>query len=717
MVLSLNNRKQQNMFIYLENHKVIICRVLVLLLTLLQVACATWDEQKLRIPKKENPASTITNTTAPTKLPQKKKPVRAKVTQLPSISLHGSESVQTNEWENIKLPTEKLQINTDALPLNRFIHLALGDVLKQAFQVAPEIAQRIDPVTLHIATPIKAQRLLGLVQQALSAFDVAIIQIPDGLSVVPISQLSNSTPSLLSEKSRALIHLGRVMEIVPLKYAMPGEVMSFARHFLQIGTLADVTINSRLNAVIIVGDAQHVRQFKRAVALVDVPSAQGRYIRLIQPLYWKSSELIDTLKKTLGAQGIIVATSANTTSAGMRFIKIKHLNGIVITSPDKKWLDMSLALIDKLDVPTTFGDTVKPYIYFVKNTRAEELGKIVNHVFNRTSINIKHKQNFKLNRNSTSVASKSAFNNQATSTGKKGANNKKTQINNNQAVITDTRRNALIFVGTGQEYSELIPIIESLDILPRQVLIEVMVAEVTLNNTMQLGVEWEVNNINAGKFISKIGTQGGLGLVSGGLTYQLINQASGVAAMISAMATEGRAKILSSPKVLAMDNETARIQVGDQLLVVSGEVANNSGTSGNSTGVVRTFNYVDTGIILEVTPVINEGGVIQLKLHQEVSNAGASLNNTPPIFKRLVDTTLVANSGQSILIGGLISHKTTASDSKVPYLADIPYLGALFKVRSTTEIITELVIIITPYLFDDAQDSKLRMDEFKHIVW
>jgi len=705
------------MFIYLENYKVIIYRGLISVLTLLQVGCATWDEQTLRITKKENPTAITTKVIAPAELVKKKKPVPPRVMQLPSISLHGSASAQTNEWENLKLPTEKLQINTDALPLNRFIHLALGDVLKQAFQVSPAIAQRTDPVTLHIAIPIKAQRLLGLVQQALSAFDVAIIQIPDGLSVVPLSQLSSSTPSLLSEKSRALIHLGRVMEIVPLKYAMPGEVMSFARHFLQIGTLADVTINSRLNAVIIVGDAQHVRQFKRAVALVDVPSAQGRYIRLIKPLYWKSSELIDTLKKTLSAQGIIVATSANVTSAGMRFIKIKHLNAIVITSPDKKWLDISLALIDKLDVPTTFGDTVKPYIYFVKNTRAEELGKIVNHVFNRTSINIKYKQNFKLNRNSTPVSSNATLNGGGTNAGKKGANNKKIQINNNQAVITDTRRNALIFVGTGQEYSELIPIIESLDILPRQVLIEVTVAEVTLDNTMKLGVEWEVNNINAGNFISKIGTQGGLGLVSGGLTYQLINQASGVSAMISAMATEGKAKILSSPKVLAMDNETARIQVGDQLLVVSGEVANNSGTSGTSTGVVRTFNYVDTGIILEVTPVINDGGVIQLKLHQEVSNAGASLNNTPPIFKRLVDTTLVAQSGQSILIGGLISHKTTTSDSKVPYLGDIPYLGALFTVQSTTEIITELVIIITPYLFDDAKDSELRMDEFKYIVW
>jgi len=249
-------------------------------------------------------------------------------------------------------------------------------------------------------------------------------------------------------------------------------------------------------------------------------------------------------------------------------------------------------------------------------------------------------------------------------------------------------------------------LLRRLDKPDRQVLIEAIVADVTLDASRQLGVEWQFSNVdNSTSLSGTLSTIGGLGIGAGGLTYSLVNAAGAVRARLNALAASGDAKILSTPRLLAKNRTQAMIKVGTQVSVVTSEAADAQGIAVGATSVLRTFQYIDTGVILTFTPVILDDGRVELNIKQEVSEAGSSNNNAPPIFKREIETTLVASSGQSIIIGGLITHNQTEKVTKVPLLGDIPFIGQLFSNVSTTDRSTELIIEITPHIISNQKDA------------
>ena len=177
---------------------------------------------------------------------------------------------------------------------------------------------------------------------------------------------------------------------------------------------------------------------------------------------------------------------------------------------------------------------------------------------------------------------------------------------------------------------------------------------------------------------------------------------------MDALATNGDARILSSPRLLAVDNEEAKIQVGTQIAVISSE-----NTSDSVDGIIRSFTYVDTGVILSFTPTVMAGGQVRLQVNQEVSVPGPSLNNTPPINTRSVQTTLIAQSGRTVMIGGLISTTDSISDQKVPLFGNIPVLGALFRGRDVVENTTEMVILITPHIIESSLQLETLTEAFR----
>jgi general secretion pathway protein D len=274
-------------------------------------------------------------------------------------------------------------------------------------------------------------------------------------------------------------------------------------------------------------------------------------------------------------------------------------------------------------------------------------------------------------------------------------------------MVLDEPHNALVFVGSAGSYKAIYQLLEQIDVPAKQVLLEVTVADVTLEKNTQLGVEWRFKGSSGG--MDAVGsTLGGVGLGGGGFTYTAFDDAGGIRAQINALATNGDARILSSPRLLAVDNEEAKIQVGTQIAVISSE-----NTSDSVDGIIRSFTYVDTGVILSFTPTVMAGGQVRLQVNQEVSVPGPSLNNTPPINTRSVQTTLIAQSGRTVMIGGLISTTDSISDQKVPLFGDIPVLGALFRGRDVVENTTEMVILITPHIIESSLQLETLTEAFR----
>ena len=160
------------------------------------------------------------------------------------------------------------------------------------------------------------------------------------------------------------------------------------------------------------------------------------------------------------------------------------------------------------------------------------------------------------------------------------------------------------------------------------------------------------------------------------------------------------------------------MQVGTQISVVTQEVSNATAATATGTSLLRSFSYIDTGVILDIEPSITDYGSISMKLKQEVSEPGAGGGDSPPIFKRIVDTVLVAETGQTVLLGGLITHNESLTRTQVPLLGDVPVLGALFRSENITDRSTELIILITPHIVRNKDDATHYTDAYrKRLGW
>lgn len=614
---------------------------------------------------------------------------------------HLSPQLKEGNVVSHRFPEGDLFINADKMPLNQFIHTTLGELLNFTISVDPVVASRNDPVTLNVAKPVEPEILLGMVEEALQLLNVGLIISPSGImKVVPKAELLKSPPQLLA--SGSLLTQGQVIAFIPLEYADINETLLFSQAIFELGLHGRAMYNERLGAIMVVGTNERVKRFQSLIAALDKPSLKERTIRLIEPEYWQVDDLVEMLTKLLGAQSIPVYNK-KTRKAGLQFIVLDKINSLVVVSPKEQWAEFVVDTVKKIDSPSAKGDGNSHFVYFVKNTRAEELGAIISSVLSPSTVQGDGQSASGATDQSTSRAS---------GKGDVAADRSNMALLHGKLkVIPDLQRNALIFVGSGKDYEDVLPLLKQLDIPAKQVLIEVTIAEITLDNSSQLGTEWSLDDLT-GKTLSTIG---GLGVGGGGITFtEIDNRGIGdVFIRLNALAKTGKAKILSSPRLLAMDNEEAKIQVGTQIAILSKEVTDSDSVNDGSTVFVRTFNYVDTGVILSVTPSINEGGVVRLDLSQEVSETPQVAGDTPPIFKRSIETSLLTKSGQTIMIGGLISNTEGETINKVPLLGDIPWLGTLFSNKELIEKSTELIVLVTPYIISNSDDADYYTKAFR----
>ena len=199
-----------------------------------------------------------------------------------------------------------------------------------------------------------------------------------------------------------------------------------------------------------------------------------------------------------------------------------------------------------------------------------------------------------------------------------------------------------------------------------------------------------------------------------GFSYVLSNAnvVGGVASALNLLATDSRVKVISSPHIMVTDNQTAKIQVGDRVPITS----QTQSVLGSTTGLIASIQYIDTGILLTVTPRINAGGQVTMDINQEVSAAAITTTssiNSPTISKRSVKTTVVVKSGETMVLGGLITDNKTNASSGLPYLSKIPFIGGLFGTQSIANNRTELVLLITPRLVANNQQAREVSEEFR----
>jgi len=298
-------------------------------------------------------------------------------------------------------------------------------------------------------------------------------------------------------------------------------------------------------------------------------------------------------------------------------------------------------------------------------------------------------------------------------------------------IVADPSTNSLIIYSTAQEFQNIKNILKDLDITPRQVLMDVLVLEVTLSNTESLGVVYQIfggqNTILGnifpaqGAVVNPIQPSSTLANLVANLATGFPAGISGIAgrgnairAFINALATDNRVKALASPSVLATDNRPARIQVGSEIPILTGQTSTFTGTATPLTS--NAIQYRNTGVILTIIPQVNSQGLVNLQVKQEVSAVGVpnfGSTGSPSFTTRDAETTAVVQDGDTLAIGGIIQDQKTRTRSGIPYLMDLPAVGRFFESTQDTTDRTELIILITPHVVRNKDEARNVTEEFK----
>ncbi|MBV8120028.1 MAG: hypothetical protein JO081_08845 [Alphaproteobacteria bacterium] len=291
---------------------------------------------------------------------------------------------------------------------------------------------------------------------------------------------------------------------------------------------------------------------------------------------------------------------------------------------------------------------------------------------------------------------------------------------NRMRIIANRTNNALLIYATPVEYSVVEGMLRKIDVIPLQVLIEATIAEVDLNDQLQYGTQFFFKTDHAAETLGPNSLNPNLPPVVplGGLSYPsnspyfILSRAPQWA--IEALASVTKVKIMSAPEIMVLDNQAARLQVGQQVPVLTGTATS---TLAAGAPVVNSVDYHETGVIMQVTPRVNTGGLVSLDIAQEVSDVAAAATNTvmgsPTFNDQVFRTRVVVQDGQTVGMAGLIRDNVDEGNAGLPFLKEIPLVGTLFSTQSKSRVRTELLVLITPHVVHDQRDARALTEDLR----
>ncbi len=459
------------------------------------------------------------------------------------------------------------------------------------------------------------------------------------------------------------------------------------------------------NTLILSGSARDVARAAEMLRDIDQPRFSGQQVLRVRPTYYSADGLARALEEALTAEGFVVSRMANVRRP-ITILSLPAANQVLVFTASEELLERAANWVEELDQPASFGDRNATFVYQVENTDAQSLGALATGNSGSTGRSPQRPVGVP-GAHSESAGQSAATANSSSAAGLPGGQG---QFLDGRVII-DPMGNRILFTGTANQFAQLRMLLETLDVPPRQVLVEVMIAEVTLNDETRVGLEWFFNQSMSDGVLNG-GTEGGLGLEAAGLNLDFVG--TDLRAAFNAFASNNRVNVLSRPRLVARSGVEARIQVGTDVPIITSQRAAGS-QSGGDTDVLQTVQYRQTGVILNIRPIVYGDGRIDLEISQEVSsqqnNAGSSIGS-PLILNRSVSTQLSLADGATAVLGGLIDNSYTKGNAGVPFLKDLPVLGSFFRSDTITGARTEIVLLVTPYVLRNTEDMDYFADQY-----
>lgn len=558
---------------------------------------------------------------------------------------------------------QPIKIAVNEMELPQLAHYVYGELLKLDYILSSDVERMRDKVALNIQSDITPSRLYSLTTELLAKQNVEVYSKDN---IVFVNKKSNSASNRavgIGRKISDMPPLGDdVVQLVPYTFNSSRAIMQITNKLSK----ATVTPDNTNRLLLVEGSRAEVERVLQIVEMMDVPHARGRDIRLISMTYLSPDEMLEEINKLMAAEGI------NTTE-DIQLVPLGRLNAVVVYAANATLGDRVSMWARKLDIATG-GESERYFVYRPDYVKAVDLAKSIS----------------MLTSGGGGQAAESSLPGAA-------ASSARTTTDKKFKMSADEKQNAIIVHSTPSKFQEVLTLLQQLDRLPGQIALQVVIVEVTLDKNKQQGINWSYDSTLNKPDSAKLNLTPGDGL----LTFNLVSGDWGV--NFSLTDSNTRTNLLSRPYMIVRDGESASINSGQQIPIITQTSSNDT----NPDVIRNNVQYRSTGISLSVTPTINADGLVSLEISTESSRSKAndlSSISSPIISTNSISTSILATSGQTVALGGLISEDVSDNENSVPLLGKLPILGSLFTSKGKSNGRTELMVLITPRIISESSE-------------
>jgi general secretion pathway protein D len=585
---------------------------------------------------------------------------------------------------------------------------AVGDYTNTTFIIDPRVKGTLTLVSEKPLSKVQALHLLGSV---LRLRGYTIVSGSGYSKVVPEAEAKLQAGPFQTNAGRRVQGDQIATQVFRLNFESAANLVPVLRPLISPNNTINANPNN--NTLVITDYADNLLRLGKIIAALDGPPNNDLNV---VPIHYAIATDIAMMVNRL------LETSGTPAADAISVLAYPRTNSVVVRAPSKARADLAKSLIAKLDQPTAQPGNV--HVVYLKNAEATKLAQTLRAVVSSDSAIVSSTPSTSLSgASATPTSSATPANASATGSGTAGF------------IQADPTTNTLIITANESVYRDLRTVIDQLDARRAQVYIESLIVEVDASKAAELGVQWAgmSGNGNSGTRVGGITgfSTAGNNLINqaaakvagsilppgSGLTLGIFNQ-SGLGALAHALETDSSANILSMPNLITLDNEEAKIIVGSNVPFITGQYTT-AASAGGSAGVnpFQTVQRQDIGLTLRVKPQISEGGTVKMAIYQETSAVTDKTNPAGLITsKRSLDTNVLVNDGQIIVLGGLIDDNMQDTVEKVPVLGNIPIIGGLFRYKTRSHVKTDLMVFLRPTIIrSNEQSVNLAGDRYNYI--
>ena len=561
---------------------------------------------------------------------------------------------------------KEFELNLVSATIAEAAKVVLGDSLGLTYSIDPAVSGTI---TLETSTPLDGVALFEAFQASIELNGATITESGGLFTILPTGR---ATPRFVTPANRRGV--GRRIVIVPLRFISTREMLRILQPI--VSSDAVLQSNESRNILLVSGNQAEIDTIINAVNIFDIDVLKGKSVALFRLRAASPEAVSQELER-------IFEVGENGSLEGVvSFIPNERLGSILVVTSRSRYLSEAEKWIKRLDA-TAGRATRHTVVYALENRSAVELAPTLSEIVSSWS---------------------------KTAAPGEGEAEAPAAPEGAAKVVADDASNAIVAFATGDEHEELAQLIAELDSTPAQVLIEATIAEVTLNDELQLGVRWFFENGNFSFSFSDLASGGVAPTFPG---FSMLFKGGSAMVALNALSSVTDVNIVSTPSVLVIDNREAELRVGDQVPIATRSSVT---TTDADAPVVNDISLRDTGVILKIRPRISSAGRIIMDIEQEVSDVIETTTSgidSPTISQRRLKTSVAVDSGQTLALGGLIEDTTSKVTRKVPVLGDIPILGLAFRDKDDGVERRELLILITPRVIRDGNEAREITDEYR----